>query len=50
MGRRQERVTQMNSMAFQQVDMFTVLPKGNPVTVILYGDALSAKQMQSIAT
>jgi PhzF family phenazine biosynthesis protein len=38
-------------LAFQQVDVFTAVPfKGNPVAVILDGDALSSKQMQAIAS
>src|SRR6202007_2480969 len=42
--------TSMKSLAFQQVDVFTAVPfKGNPVAVILDGDALSGEQMQSIA-
>lgn len=41
---------QMNSLAFQQVDVFTAVPfKGNPVAVVLDGDALSGEQMHSIA-
>ena len=37
-------------LAFQQVDVFTAVPfKGNPVAVILDGDALAPDQMQSIA-
>jgi PhzF family phenazine biosynthesis protein len=40
----------MNPLAFQQVDAFTAVPfKGNPVAVVLDGDALSSQQMQSIA-
>jgi PhzF family phenazine biosynthesis protein len=40
----------MNTLAFQQVDVFTAVPfKGNPVAVVLDGDALSSAQMQSIA-
>jgi PhzF family phenazine biosynthesis protein len=40
----------MNSLAFQQVDVFTAVPfKGNPVAVVLDGDALSSGRMQSIA-
>ncbi len=40
----------MNTLAFQQVDVFTAVPfKGNPVAVVLEGDALSSAQMQSIA-
>jgi PhzF family phenazine biosynthesis protein len=36
--------------AFRQVDVFTAVPfKGNPVAVVLDGDALSSEQMQSIA-
>ena len=38
-------------LGFQQVDVFTAVPfKGNPVAVILDGDALSAEQMQAIAS
>ena len=40
----------MKVLAFQQVDVFTAVPfKGNPVAVVLDGDALSDEQMQSIA-
>jgi PhzF family phenazine biosynthesis protein len=40
----------MNTLAFQQVDVFTAVPfKGNPVAVVLDGDKLSSVQMQSIA-
>ena len=40
----------MKSLAFQQVDVFTVVPfKGNPVAVVLDGDALPGEQMQLIA-
>ena len=40
----------MKSLVFQQVDVFTAVPfKGNPVAVVLDGDALSSEQMQSIA-
>ena len=40
----------MKILAFQQVDVFTAIPfKGNPVAVVLDGDALSGEQMQSIA-
>ena len=40
----------MKSLAFQQVDVFTAVPfKGNPVAVVLDGDAVSSEQMQSIA-
>jgi PhzF family phenazine biosynthesis protein len=40
----------MDPLAFQQVDVFTAVPfKGNPVAVVLDGDALSSGQMQSIA-
>jgi PhzF family phenazine biosynthesis protein len=40
----------MKALAFQQVDVFTAVPfKGNPVAVVLEGDALSSEQMQSIA-
>jgi hypothetical protein len=45
-----EEKSGMTALAFQQVDVFTALPfKGNPVAVILDGDALSSEQMQSIA-
>jgi PhzF family phenazine biosynthesis protein len=38
-------------LAFKQVDVFTAVPfKGNPVAVILDGDALSSEQMQAIAS
>jgi len=38
-------------LGFQQVDVFTAVPfRGNPVAVILDGDALSAEQMQAIAS
>jgi PhzF family phenazine biosynthesis protein len=41
----------MKTLAFQQVDVFTAVPfKGNPVAVVLDGDALSSEEMQSIAT
>jgi len=41
----------MKRLAFQQVDVFTAVPfKGNPVAVVLDADALSAEQMQSIAS
>src|SRR5229473_6037112 len=41
----------MNTLAFQQVDVFTAVPfKGNPVAVVLDGDELSSPQMQSIAS
>jgi PhzF family phenazine biosynthesis protein len=37
-------------LSFQQVDVFTAVPfKGNPVAVVLDGDALSSEQMQAIA-
>jgi len=37
----------MKSFAFQQVDVFTAVPfKGNPVAVVLDGDALPGEQMQ----
>lgn len=37
-------------LPFQQVDVFTAVPfKGNPVAVILEGDALTAGEMQTIA-
>ena len=40
----------MNTLAFQQVDVFTAVPfKGNPVAVVLDGDAVSSADMQSIA-
>ena len=40
----------MKTLAFQQVDVFTAVPfKGNPVAVVLDGDAVSSEQMQSIA-
>jgi hypothetical protein len=40
----------MNTLAFQQVDVFTAVPfKGNPVAVVLDGDTLSRAQMQSTA-
>jgi PhzF family phenazine biosynthesis protein len=40
----------MKMLAFQQVDVFTAVPfKGNPVAVVLDGDAVSAAEMQSIA-
>jgi PhzF family phenazine biosynthesis protein len=40
----------MDPLAFQQVDVFTAVPfKGNPVAVVLDGDALSSGQMRSIA-
>jgi len=39
----------MKTLAFQQVDVFTQVPfKGNPVAVVLDGDAVSSEQMQSI--
>jgi PhzF family phenazine biosynthesis protein len=38
------------TLAFQQVDVFTAVPfKGNPVAVVLDGDAVSSADMQSIA-
>lgn len=41
----------MTRLAFQQVDVFTKVPfKGNPVAVVLDGDALSAEAMQAIAS
>jgi PhzF family phenazine biosynthesis protein len=50
MDYQKERVAQMKSRAFQQVDVFSTVPfKGNPVAVVLDGDALSPEQMQSIA-
>jgi PhzF family phenazine biosynthesis protein len=40
----------MKTLAFQQVDVFTAVPfKGNPVAVVLDGNALSSADMQSIA-
>ena len=40
----------MTALAFQQVDVFTTVPfKGNPVAVVLDGDALPGEQMQLIA-
>ena len=40
----------MKSLSFEEVDVFTAVPfKGNPVAVVLDGDALSSEQMQSIA-
>jgi hypothetical protein len=40
----------MKTLAFQQVDVFTAVPfKGNPVAVVLDGDALSSAEMQAIA-
>src|SRR5215467_7580472 len=40
----------MSRLAFQQVDVFTAVPfKGNPVAVVLDGDAVSSAAMQSIA-
>ena len=40
----------MKTLAFQQVDVFTAVPfQGNPVAVVLDGDALSSAEMQSIA-
>ena len=40
----------MKTLAFQQVDVFTAMPfKGNPVAVVLDGDAVPSQQMQSIA-
>jgi PhzF family phenazine biosynthesis protein len=45
-----EKETAMKALAFQQVDVFTAIPfKGNPVAVVLDGDALSSEQMQAIA-
>src|SRR5215471_7275478 len=50
MEHRQEEITQMKSLSFQQVDVFTAVPfKGNPVAVVLDGDTLSSEEMQSIA-
>src|SRR5215472_10638932 len=47
---RQKEIDQMKSLSFQQVDVFTAVPfKGNPVAVVLDGDALSSEEMQSIA-
>jgi PhzF family phenazine biosynthesis protein len=38
------------SLAFRQVDVFTAVPfKGNPVAVVLDGDAVSSAEMQAIA-
>jgi len=40
----------MKPLPFQQVDVFTAVPfKGNPVAVVLDGDAVSSEQMQAIA-
>lgn len=40
----------MSGLAFQQVDVFTTVPfKGNPVAVVLDGDAVSSAAMQAIA-
>jgi PhzF family phenazine biosynthesis protein len=40
----------MKTLTFQQVDVFTTVPfKGNPVAVVLDGDAVSSEDMQSIA-
>src|SRR6266702_955306 len=40
----------MKKLAFRQVDVFTAVPfKGNPVAVVLDGDAVSSDRMQSIA-
>jgi PhzF family phenazine biosynthesis protein len=40
----------MRTLPFQQVDVFTTVPfKGNPVAVVLQGDALSTEHMQAIA-
>src|SRR5215475_3020126 len=40
----------MERLAFQQVDVFTDVPfKGNPVAVVVDGDAVSSAAMQSIA-
>ena len=40
----------MKTLAFQQVDVFTAVPfKGNPVAVVLDGDAVPSAEMQSIA-
>ena len=40
----------MKTLAFQQVDVFTAVPfKGNPVAVVLDGDAVPSAEMPSIA-
>jgi PhzF family phenazine biosynthesis protein len=40
----------MKRLAFQQVDVFTAVPfRGNPVAVVLDGDAVSSDNMQRIA-
>jgi PhzF family phenazine biosynthesis protein len=40
----------MRTLPFQQVDVFTSVPfKGNPVAVVLQGDALSTEEMHAIA-
>ena len=40
----------MRALPFQQVDVFTAVPfMGNPVAVVLEGDALSTDDMQAIA-
>src|SRR5439155_23156478 len=40
----------MITLPFQQVDVFTAVPfKGNPVAVVLDGDAVSTEQMHAIA-
>jgi PhzF family phenazine biosynthesis protein len=40
----------MQRLAFQQVDVFTAVPfQGNPVAVVLDGDAVSSDRMQTIA-
>ncbi|HEY2388599.1 MAG TPA: PhzF family phenazine biosynthesis protein [Candidatus Binatia bacterium] len=40
----------MQPLAFRQVDVFTEVPfKGNPVAVVLDGDALSDETMQAVA-
>jgi PhzF family phenazine biosynthesis protein len=40
----------MNTLPFQQVDVFTAVPfKGNPVAVVLDGSGLSGARMQAIA-
>jgi len=45
-----EEELEMKRLAFQQVDVFTAVPfKGNPVAVVLDGDAVSSAAMQSIA-
>jgi len=40
----------LRQLPFQQVDVFTAVPfKGNPVAVVLDGNALATEQMQAIA-